>query len=106
MKEISKYIGKKIQEIRSEQKITQEKLGKHLGYSPMGVSHFENGIRDLRFSDLEKIANYFHVKPSYFLPANYTLPQESGVSFFRAEANDDPAIQKSLSDFDSHLDND
>ncbi len=101
MQEISKYIGKKIRDIREEKGVTQKELGELLSYSPMGISHFENGIRDLRLSDIKKLAEYFKVDLSYFLPEGSNPVPEP--TFFRADASNDPHVEKSLDDFDAYL---
>src|SRR4051812_13119358 len=98
MKEIQKAIGTKIKEIREEKGITQKELGELLGYSPMGVSYFEKGTRDLKISDLKKLSDFFSKPLSFFLVSDQTL--------YRANSNaeDNPAIEFSLKKFDDFLD--
>lgn len=97
MKEISQKIGQKIKEVREEKGITQKQLGEYLGYSAMGVSYFEQGVREVKVSDLQKIASFFGKEPSFFLSA--------GLTIFRADKNSgtDMETSKSLSDFDKFL---
>jgi DNA-binding XRE family transcriptional regulator len=61
MKEIvlkdSKEIGKKIKDLRSEMKITQEELANFTGLSRIGVVKLEKEENDLKLSSLIKIAN-------------------------------------------------
>lgn len=95
MIEIKKVLGKKIREAREEKGITQKKLGSVLGYSPMGISHFENGIRELKMTDIQKMAEYFGKNISFFLKPD--------VVFFRAEQTDED-VSQSLKDFDSFVD--
>lgn len=94
MENIREQLGKKIRDAREEKGLTQKELGKAVGYSPMGISHFEKGIRELKVSDLQKIAGVLNKNLSYFLPSQ---------TFFRAEASDDPATKKSLNDFDKFI---
>ena len=95
MIDAKKVLGQKIREAREEKGITQKELGALLEYSPMGISHFEKGIRELKTSDIQKMSEYFGKPMSYFLPS---------TTFFRAEsANGNDAI-KSVKDFDSYLD--
>lgn len=96
MQEIKNYVGKRIREVREDKGITQKELGEVLGYSAMGISHFENGIRDLKLSDLKKIAQHFKMELSYFLPAQQP-------TFFRNAGGDDPDVRKSLEDFEKFL---
>lgn len=97
MEEIRKVIGEKIREAREEKGLTQKELADFLGYSPMGISHFENGIREMKISDIQKIAGYFGKDLAYFL--------SSGLTMFRAEggAGGDPGVSESLSDFNQFL---
>ena len=95
MKEISEAIGLKIKQVREEKGLTQKELGEVLGYSPMGVSHFEKGIRELKISDIDKLANFFGKNISFFL--------SSGATMFRAENNSNEDILDSISSFDKFL---
>jgi len=97
MENISKEIGEKLRKAREERGLTQKELGDYLGYTPMGISHFEKGIRGLKVGDLKRLADYFGKDISYFLPASAT--------FFRADSNSPhhEAMQKSSDDFDRFL---
>jgi transcriptional regulator with XRE-family HTH domain len=95
---IQKVIGRKIREAREVAGKTQKEIGDLLGYSAMGVSHFENGARELKFSDIEKLAKYFQRDLSFFLAS------ASDITFFRAKPTDDPGVAKSLKEFDSLVD--
>ena len=91
-----KVIGRKIREAREAANKTQKDLGDLLGYTAMAISHFENGIRELKFSDIEKLAKYFQKDLSFFLVSDFT--------FFRAKPTDDPVMEKSLKEFDRFVD--
>ena len=82
--------------IRAKKRITQKELGKILNYSPMGISHFENGIRELKVSDIQKLSGYFEKDMSFFL--------QSETVFFRANSTPDANIDKALKDFNAYLD--
>lgn len=96
MKEIKKVLGRRIREAREERKITQKELGEILDYSPMGISHFEKGIRELKVSDIQKLANYFGKDMSFFL--------QPEVTFFRADFKDSDNTRKAVKDFEKFLD--
>ena len=96
MKKISESIGEKIRQAREEKNLTQKELGGFLGYSPMGISHFENGIREMKLSDVKKIANYFGKSLSYFIPSGSTLYRASNGS-------QQEGVQESLEAFDKFL---
>ena len=96
MQEITKAIGERIKEAREEKGLTQKELGDFLGYSPMGISHFEKGIRELKLSDLQKLSGYFGKDLSFFLA--------SGKTMFRAGKNtNQDGVADSLAAFDRHL---
>jgi transcriptional regulator with XRE-family HTH domain len=97
MKEISQKIGEKIKEAREEKNMTQKQLGEYLGYSTMGISYFEQGLREVKVSDLQKLSSFFGKDPSFFLSA--------GLTMFRSDKNSgaDQETAKSLSDFDNFL---
>lgn len=96
MKEIKKNLGDRIREAREEAGMTQKELGKVLEYSPMGISHFENGIRELKISDVKKLSEFFKKDMSYFLQSETTL--------FRASEPMNENISDALKNFDAFLD--
>ena len=92
MKEIATYTGSKIREARKEAGLRQIDVAKVLGYSPMAISHFENGIRNLRLKDIERLAEYFGKRLSYFFPIqSYDNEQKS------------PEVVASLKRFDEYV---
>lgn len=95
MQEIRKVIGEKVREAREERKLTQKDLGDVLGYSAMGISHFENGIREMKISDIQKLSDFFGKSVSYFL--------SPGLVMFRADGKHEAAVTKSINDFDKFL---
>ncbi len=101
MQEINKFIGGRIRELRDAVNMTQKELGDLLSYSPMAISHFEKGIRDIRPADLQKIAQTFKKELSYFFPTA-NAPAHS-TTLFRADGVDHQAAQESLESFDKFL---
>jgi transcriptional regulator with XRE-family HTH domain len=96
MREINQKIGERIRAEREARGLTQKELGEHLGYSSMGISYFENGVREMKLSDIQRVADFFGKEPSHFLSA--------GVTLFRAEkASPDAEVLKSVSAFDRFL---
>lgn len=97
MQEISKKVGQKIKEAREEKGLTQKELGEHLGYSAMGISYFEQGVREIKLADLERLAEFFGKSLSYFL--------SPGLTMFRADkgSGDDSGAEKSRNDFEKYL---
>lgn len=96
MKEIATAIGAKLKTAREEKGLTQKELGDFLNYSPMGISHFENGLREMKISDIHKAAEFFGKEPSYFLTPGLTL--------FRANTVDrSEGVTESVAAFDQFL---
>lgn len=62
----NKKIGKLIQELRSKQNITLEKLAFESDFSKGGLSEIERGLRQIRFSSLERICKTLNIKLSEF----------------------------------------
>ncbi len=97
MKEISKKIGERIKEAREEKGLTQKQLGEFLGYSTMGISYFEQGVREMKVTDIQKLAGYFGKDISFFLSPSLVM--------FRADkgTGTDGDAAKSFGDFDKFL---
>lgn len=95
MQEIGKVIGEKVREAREERGLTQKELGDVLGYSAMGISHFENGVREMKVSDIQKLGNFFGRDITFFL--------SPGLTMFRANGTHDAGVTKSVADFDKFL---
>lgn len=95
MTEIKKVLGRRIRDAREEKGVTQKDLGTELGYSPMGISHFEKGIREIKMSDIEKMSKYFNKNIEYFITPDTVM--------FRAGRNNNEDIEQSLKNFDSFL---
>lgn len=80
-------IGKKIKDARQRIGLSQEELGKRVGYSAMGISHFECGIRKIKIEDLEKIARALDIGVSFFIDSSFkstSTNQIGNVSYFRS----------------------
>ncbi len=97
MQEISRKIGEQIKMAREEKGLTQKELGDYLGYSAMGISHFEQGAREVKISDVHKLADFFGKDVSFFLSPSLTMFRGSTTD------NDRAATTKSLTDFEKYL---
>jgi len=60
-------IGKKILELRKENEVTQEQLGKILSVGKTTISNYENEYSTPDAENIAKIAKYFHVSADYIL---------------------------------------
>lgn len=97
LKELTEALGRRIREAREEKDLTQKELGDELGYTPMAISHFENGIREMKASDVQKLATFFGKDLAYFFSAGQTLFRVDTDSPHKNE------MEKSISDFDRYL---
>lgn len=105
-------IGMRIKSARENAGLTQDELGKKLGYSSMGISYFEKGLRKIKTEDIEKLAVALNMSVSWFLQPimNYTndhAHQSSNVTFRRGQEDitneEKQAEQDALRDFDKHI---
>lgn len=97
MQEITNALGDKVREAREEKNLTQKDLGDFLGYTPMAISHFENGVREMKVSDVQRLASFFKKDLSYFFSTGQTLFRVDNHSPHKAD------MEKSIADFDRFL---
>ena len=62
-KEVLLQLAKKLKELRKEKYVTQEQMYNDTG---IHVARIEQGKRDISFTTLLKLANYFEVKLDVF----------------------------------------
>jgi transcriptional regulator with XRE-family HTH domain len=72
-------IGDKIKRLRVEKKISQEALAKALYFSNRTISNWENNLREVSISNLQKLANYFQVPITYFTEETLTSLPKNGT---------------------------
>lgn len=60
-------VGLKIKLARQEAGINQEELGTKTGYSAMGISYLEKGLRDIKIKNLEVFAQILNKDINFFL---------------------------------------
>ena len=87
-------IGFKIKKLREQKYVSQENLALDLDISQSSLSRIENGnIEKIDFLFMQKIADYFNVKPDYFLD-NETITNEvhtnNGVVYNKGIFNNYP----------------
>lgn len=94
-------IGQKIKNARVAANLTQEELGKKIGYSAMGVSYLEKGVRNIKLGDLSKIAEVLGVTESYLLEPsgnNYAFAANYSRSATE-DGNRDSAAEEAINMF-------
>jgi len=62
MSELKEQFGKRLQTLRTDKGLTQEKLADEVGVTVESISNIERGIYGPKFENLEKIANVLGVK--------------------------------------------
>lgn len=70
MEELKKIIGKNIQHLRKDRKLTQNEFANELNYTAKAISKWERGESIPEIETLIKIANFFHVTVDYLLHEN------------------------------------
>jgi transcriptional regulator with XRE-family HTH domain len=60
-------LGDRIKELRTEKKVSQTVLGKHIGVGKTTISNYETGYSMPDNETLTKIANFFNVSTDYLL---------------------------------------
>ncbi|MCX2825295.1 helix-turn-helix domain-containing protein [Bacillus pseudomycoides] len=60
-------LGKKISELRKQQKLSQYELAERLGFSRGKLANYEQGQREPDYDTLKKIADFFEVSTDYLL---------------------------------------
>lgn len=83
-------IGLKIKLARQEANMTQEELGAKTGYSAMGISYLEKGLRDIKIKNLEIFSQVLNKDINFFLEPLVELeaPVRSATAFFRRGRDD------------------
>lgn len=106
--EKQKSIGKRIRAAREEVGLSQEQLGAKVGYSAMGISHLENGDRQIKIDDLGKIAQVLGVGTAYFLEPITGIPARyPSTTYGRIEEdlndNQKREVNEALEKFDQYV---
>ena len=70
MEEFKKIIGKNIQHLRKDRKLTQNEFANELNYTAKAISKWERGESIPEIETLIKIADFFHVTVDYLLHEN------------------------------------
>lgn len=84
-------LGKKIERIRKENKITQEELAAGLDVSRQSISQWEQDISTPKSDKLRALCEFFNVKPDYFL-----FEEEEAAPLIEKPAIDKVRLKKLL----------
>lgn len=59
--------GKKLRNLRVKKSMTQKELADKFNVSESAIGMYERGAREPNFDQINKFAEFFDVKPSYFI---------------------------------------
>ncbi len=67
--DVRSIVGQRIRALRKKHKMTQTELAQNLGKkTPVYIGYLEAGNRDMRMTDLVRLAHHLRVDLSYFYP--------------------------------------
>ncbi|MCC7352609.1 MAG: helix-turn-helix transcriptional regulator [Anaerolineae bacterium] len=69
-----RQLGARIRRAREHKGISQYELGRHFSWDPLTVSRIEAGARELKISEIARLAEYLKVPVGYFLPEWFEEP--------------------------------
>lgn len=98
-------LGKRLKELRTNKKMTQEELGRKINVTKVSISGYENGNRSPDTETLQKIADIFEVSTDFLLGRTDT-PNANGTdkdkSFYISKiAKEFPDIDLMFKDMES-----
>lgn len=96
--------AERLRKIRMEKKVTQRKLGKHLGFGATAIVNYESGRNEPAIDNLIKLAEYFRVSVGYLIGSEEDAVQKSLLTqqeqeLFAAYARLSPKQRELLLDF-------
>jgi transcriptional regulator with XRE-family HTH domain len=87
-------LGYRLRELRKENRLSQEKLGKILGVSKVSVSGYENGNRIPSLDILNKILDFFGVSADYLMGRELDMVCEENNLTFKMSSLDVEIIKE------------
>lgn len=103
------HMGERIKQLRIQNNMTQEDLGKRLGVQKSAIAKYENGrVQNLKKSTIKKMADIFGVDPSYVLGMDkekHTTKEDLELieMYNKAKESDKAAVKALLSAIDKLL---
>lgn len=85
-KDIQKYLGKQIQRIRRQRKLSQEKLAEKIGIATNSLSNIETGNSFMTVYTLEKIVNTLNVSPKELFDFPECIDEDTDMENFILES--------------------
>lgn len=97
-------IGERIRKARIDAGFTQDELGKKIGYSAMGVSYLEKGLRNITVDVIAKLVKELNISLQYLLEpiaGKAQIGQHASYGRTNIEFSDDD--QKTIEEFEKHI---
>jgi len=85
---IYETIGNKIKQLREKLNLSQDDLASKIEITPNTISRWENHVYKPRIDDLEKLAIFFNVNLSAFLPDEYQTGDSPEISALMSAASE------------------
>ena len=82
-------LGKRIKELRRENGLTQEALGKLINVTKVSVCCYESGTRTPTLDTLQKLSDYFGKDISYFLGNDEYVVADGDVKYGRSMSREE-----------------
>ena len=64
---VKRILGQRLKIYRQQKGMTQEDLGKKIGYSQVAIAHYENGLCNFNIGVLLLFCQVLEIKPSTFV---------------------------------------
>ena len=77
---IDKQIGKRITDLRYQNKIDQTALAKEAGMSQSHLSEIENGVKSAKIEELHKIASSLNVEIKELMPSDFLKIENNTIT--------------------------
>lgn len=75
------FLGNRLKELRSKNKMTQEELGKLINVTKVSICCYEKGTRTPSLETLDDLSNAFGVDANYFLGKDVALVKEDTPNY-------------------------
>jgi len=88
--------GKKLKELRKNQKITQQQLGEAVNVTKVSICCYENGTRTPSVETVIDLARFFNVSLDYLMGMNQYIVSDTDSSYGVKASEEEIALIKEL----------
>jgi len=96
---IKKLLGKRLQEIRKNKKLTQEQVAEFVGIETSSISNIENGKYYPSAENLDKILKILNVRPSEIFSFEGTMSSKEIIDEMLESMKKDEKLAKMMYKF-------